>query len=216
MLQLRLCPLHESEQMEEDYQECFQLLQEMLSLQQFNVFDPIAHTEILEAVSVFNEKLLQTESLLGLAALAEEQPDQARRRLNRELAKIKAYLEELIWKQQFKFKYFEYGCASLQHKAAGEGNFRETDFNKLLLDVDRFNEEGLVFQSRAKVAILISRLKTCANASQPEPLLLKKTKSDLLSAWRSMSRETLMRLKKKFYFWKEEVQDFDELHQFAI
>eukprot|EP00913_Durusdinium_trenchii_P003231 g2988.t1 len=82
MLQLRLCYLPESEHKEQGHSSCLALLQEMLSLQSFNSFDPIAQHEILEAVAVYNGQLLEDVELLSLGKLAGESLKQARMRHN--------------------------------------------------------------------------------------------------------------------------------------
>ncbi|CAK9064287.1 unnamed protein product [Durusdinium trenchii] len=233
MLQLRLCYLPESEHKEQGHSSCLALLQEMLSLQSFNSFDPIAQHEILEAVAVYNGQLLEDVELLSLGKLAGESLKQARMRLHHELARINGQLEAGVRQQQFHFKYFEYAAASLRHKAAacqtGKIQRVQKKFSKLLTEVtlcDDFTKHEE--KSQAEAQVLLSMIRACGDALErrsehqhSEQLTrdFEEAKTRLLSTLRSMPS---VGEKRRFEFWREEVEkwfthnEFEEFKQVTV
>ena len=230
MLQLRLCSLPASHHKENDHSECTHLLQEMLNLQNFNTFDSIAQHEILEAVAVYNEQLLSDDELVAHVQLAGETPEQTRRRLNRELARIKAELESGIRTQQFRFKYFEYGAARLRHKAAARGvGFQRTqqEFDRMLKDISGSKMLDRKEKLQSEIGVRVCIIQTYGEGAKQarnsfNDMEAKKLEEDL-----SQAKETLFEIwrrvpsvqrKRKFDFWKEQLEEWipeDDFQEFG-
>ncbi|CAE7500770.1 unnamed protein product [Symbiodinium sp. CCMP2592] len=204
--QLSLCYLCDTEDRKLGYRECLKQLQEMLNLTSHHV-GAVARLEVLDALALYIETMLNSDELIDLEKLAGEDLQTARARMHRELAGIYDQLEVGMRDVQFQYKLCEYGTKSLQHRAAcceaSEFHEIEKSFNTLLRDVEDLlschqPEDGW----QAGVTVRIGLVEVYATWKGNPEYAKKHTqeKSKLLQDWHSRPD---VWSKRKMPFWLE-------------
>ena len=165
--------------------------------------------------------ILEYEELVDHERLAGEDMESARLRMHRELDSLYGKLEVGMRQRRFLTKYFEYGAAALQHRAAccDLSNFSsiEIDFQKMIDDVKQVFPDLSDDWFHAEVNVRVALIQSYMSRKHEDPQLAKKhgeVKTELLQDLRQRPQICEKRI---MPFWLEKLAASltpEELYEF--